>query len=219
MATALPTPSLTPFDLDLDRSNVGYRWREWVERFDNYLVAMNITDDKRQKALLLLYGGDEIFKLSKTLNMTPRPAAGQGDAAVPAETQFAAAKRVLTEHFHPKASSLTPNSQFNRLAFRQARQEKEESLDQFYARVMHLSEGCEHADNNSDIRTQLMCGTHSGSFRKLILGEPSLTLDQLLTKGRALEKAEIQLPIFDRPSASSEQQATNALQSNYRSKN
>ena len=87
MATAnITSPSLAPFDIDLDRSNVGYRWREWVDRFDNCLVAMNITDDKRQKALLLLYGGDEIFKLSKTLNMTPTPAAGQGAAAVTAET-------------------------------------------------------------------------------------------------------------------------------------
>ena len=178
-----------------------------MDRFDNYLVAMNITDDKRQKALLLLYGGDEIFKLSKTLNMTPTPAAGQGAAAVPAETQFAAAKRVLTEHFHPKA-----NAQFNRLAFRQAQQQKEESLDQYYARVRTLSEGCEHTDNDAEIRTQLMCGTNSTSFKKLILQEPTLSLEQLLTKGRAQEKAEIQLPIFDRPSASSEQQATNALQ-------
>jgi len=214
MATALPAPSLAPFDLDLDRSNVGYRWKEWVERFENYLVAMNINDDKRQKALLLLYGGDEIFKLSKTLDMTPRPAAGQGAAAVPAETQFAAAKRVLTEHFHPKA-----NAQFNRLAFRQANQQKDESLDQFYARVKNLSEGCEHTDNDAEIRTQLMCGTSSTSFRKLILQEPTLSLEQLLTKGRAQEKADIQLPIFDRQNGSSSSTQTNALRSNSRSGN
>ena len=205
-AASIPTPSLASFDIDLDRSNVGYRWKEWVKRFENYLVATNITDDKRKKALLLLYGGEEIFKLSETLDMTPRPAAGAGDAAVPAETQFAAAKRVLTEHFHPKA-----NAQFNRLAFRQAHQQKDESLDQFYARVKQLSEGCEHTDNDAEIRTQLMCGTNSTSFRKLILKEPTLSLEQLLTKGRAEEKADIQLPIFDKPGGSSTQSQTNAL--------
>lgn len=39
------------------------RWKKWKERFENLIVAMNITDKKRQKALLLHYAGEEVHDI------------------------------------------------------------------------------------------------------------------------------------------------------------
>ena len=33
--------------------NAGQRWESWVRRFENYVVAKNIQNDKRIKAMLL----------------------------------------------------------------------------------------------------------------------------------------------------------------------
>ena len=205
MATA-GAPPIPPFNVDSDRSNVGYRWKKWLEKFENYLVAVNIADDRRQKALLLLYGGDQLYDIATSLNMTPNPAAGNGANAVPAETHFAAAKRVLTAHFHPQE-----NKQFNQIAFRQLAQKTEESIDQFYARVKEHAAGCEFPDADTQIRTQLICGTRSKRFRSLALSDASSTLSQLLDKGKALEQSDARLSELESPGTSG--QPVNALRS------
>ena len=41
-------PSFTIGDGDM-MSSVGTRWKKYVSRFDNFLVALNITDEKRKK--------------------------------------------------------------------------------------------------------------------------------------------------------------------------
>ena len=40
------------------------RWENWVRRFENYIVAKNIQNDKRMKAMLLHYAGEAVFELS-----------------------------------------------------------------------------------------------------------------------------------------------------------
>ena len=36
---------------ETDMNSVGIRWSKYVSRFDNFLVAMNITTDPRKRAL------------------------------------------------------------------------------------------------------------------------------------------------------------------------
>ena len=43
------------------------RWTKWLERFEIYLVAMDIKDEYRKKALLLLFAGEEVHSLYSTL--------------------------------------------------------------------------------------------------------------------------------------------------------
>ncbi|EEC08885.1 hypothetical protein IscW_ISCW018665 [Ixodes scapularis] len=38
-----------------DANNIGLEWAKWVDRFENFLVAYNITWDVRKKVLLLYY--------------------------------------------------------------------------------------------------------------------------------------------------------------------
>ena len=38
-------------------NSVGVRWRKYVSRFNTFLLAINITDDSRKRAMLLHFGG------------------------------------------------------------------------------------------------------------------------------------------------------------------
>jgi hypothetical protein len=58
MAEALP--SFPKFDVSPDVGDVAVRWRRWVARFKNLMVALNIDNDARQKVLLLHYAGEEV---------------------------------------------------------------------------------------------------------------------------------------------------------------
>ncbi|GFN83105.1 RNA-directed DNA polymerase-like protein [Plakobranchus ocellatus] len=61
MANALP--HFPPFKIREDELSAGTRWKKWFQKFENLITALDITDEKRKKALLVHYGGDEILDL------------------------------------------------------------------------------------------------------------------------------------------------------------
>ena len=71
MATALPT--FPEFDVN-ETSTQAARWKKWLSRFRNLLVAMNMTGKKRQRALLLHYDGEATNEIFDTL---PNTTAGE----------------------------------------------------------------------------------------------------------------------------------------------
>ena len=64
--TAAPL-SFSPFDPDIEPHTVGSRWEKWLDRFENYLVAMDINDGKRQKALSLHFAGESVLQTYESL--------------------------------------------------------------------------------------------------------------------------------------------------------
>lgn len=66
MAESAPS-GISVFDPYIDADNVQVRWKSWLSRFENYLIAMNITNIDRRKALLLYYGGEHIFKIQEKI--------------------------------------------------------------------------------------------------------------------------------------------------------
>jgi len=90
------------FDIDGEKATLGTRWLEYMEDIDIYLEAANINDEGRKKAIMLHLGGQALRRVAKTLDCTPRAEvqAQVGPpvvAAVPAESPYAALKRVLTQ--------------------------------------------------------------------------------------------------------------------------
>ena len=49
---------------------VDTRWRKWCARQENLLVGLDIKDDKRNRALLLHYAGEEVNEIFDTLQDT-----------------------------------------------------------------------------------------------------------------------------------------------------
>ena len=61
MATSLPILQFEPFIMeDGKKLNLAVRWKKYLTKFENFFVAMNITEDKRKVATLLHFGGDYI---------------------------------------------------------------------------------------------------------------------------------------------------------------
>ena len=86
MASNIPT--ITTFDEnvgDLDPGSVGDKW---LCRFENYLAALNITNDSRKRSMLLHFVGENSFDTFQTLPDT-------GDT-------YDTAVESLTAHYKPK---------------------------------------------------------------------------------------------------------------------
>ena len=62
---------LAAFDVDLDggRSNAT-RWKTWIRRFNNYLVANGIAGDQKQIATLLHVAGEKIEEIYEAKRKT-----------------------------------------------------------------------------------------------------------------------------------------------------
>ena len=89
-------------------------------------------------------------------------------------------KEALKKHLEPLA-----NPAFERFIFRQARQDTEESLDQFCTRLRSLVVSCEFTNEGDEIRGQLIPGCASTKLRERILEEPRKPLADILTLGRS----------------------------------
>ena len=86
MATSLP--EFPAFDIDNNQTSLGISWDKWLTRLKNLLVALDITDAERKKAILLHYAGPKVSEIFSTLTVS------DGDDDV-----FKKAVVVLTEEF------------------------------------------------------------------------------------------------------------------------
>lgn len=117
---AVNTASLPSFDTETDPGSVGPRWNKWLQRFENYTTAMNITGDARLKALLLHIAGERVHDIYDTL-------ATEDD-------KYADTKQMLSGYFSPKK-----NVQYQVYIFRKAVQEPGENLDSYHTRLRMLA--------------------------------------------------------------------------------
>ena len=62
---------MAPFDPLSDPSSISQRWRTWKRRrFETYLIALNVTDKKQKRALLLYQAGQATQDIFDTLAET-----------------------------------------------------------------------------------------------------------------------------------------------------
>ena len=132
----MPSLYFPTFDARVDPSSTGQRWTEYIDRFDNFLTAMEIDDPKRQRALLLHFSGEEVYRVFKTL-----PDTGEAN-------DYRTAVTKLTTCFQPKM-----NIEFERYTFRQANQQEGETLDEYHTRLQQLATHCEFHEKDTEIKS------------------------------------------------------------------
>ena len=142
------------------------------------MVALDINNDARQKALLLHYVGDETNDIFDTLTV---------EVAADGETITDKAIQALTNHFEPKQ-----NIEFAIYKFRQAQQNKEEDFPSYLTRLRQLAVNCNFTKTERELKTQIIQGCASSRLRRKALSEPSMTLEKLIETARASETANIQ---------------------------
>ncbi|XP_050033178.2 uncharacterized protein, partial [Dermacentor andersoni] len=168
--------------------NTGHEWTKWIEMFENFLLACDITADARKKALLLRYVGEEVCDIFRSLPDIPTQAATAASTTQttqsPSTPECDAARAKLSAYFAPRV-----NSTFAMYKFRQAQQNIGEPLDAFYARLRQLSHHCNFENVDAEVQNQIILATTSSHLRKYAMLY-SLTLPDLLKQGRMLEDVE-----------------------------
>ncbi len=167
-STALP-----PFD-PTDRTTAASRWERWLARLGNYLQAMNITDDGRQKGNMLFLAGERVYDIYET-------ECAEAD-------DFATTKRKLTEYFDPFKD--VPRAQSK---FREATQKPGETIDQYVTRLKMLAKSCDFHEKDHEIRQQITQHALDKDLRKEIYKNPAWNLEDCLKEARAREAADMQI--------------------------
>ncbi|XP_066941051.1 uncharacterized protein [Macrobrachium rosenbergii] len=129
-----------------------------IAKLENLFVACTIDSRKRKKALLLHYAGDEVFEIYETLGLI-------GDDA-----NYDKVKQGLANCFQPKK-----NKEFERYEFRNVRQNRGETIDQFATRLRQKAENCEFADKDGEIKSQVIQGCLSSKLRVKCLEEEKVS--------------------------------------------
>ena len=185
---------IATFNLE-PKDNCSARWTRWLTRFNTYLTAMDITDTKRQRALLLLLVGEEVHNLFLTL-----PDIG-GDS------DFEKAIKALDDHFLPKS-----NREYEIFKFRSIVQGSD-TIDQFYSKLREAATNCEFANSDSEIKSQVIQKCRSHKLRENALCNPKMTLSDILKQARTLEFADMQSKTMESSiqGASANQQAVQTV--------
>jgi hypothetical protein len=199
-------PRFPAFEIGAEQSSVGTRWEKWLNRFENFLMAFNITNPQRKRALLLYNAGEPVQDIFETLSDT-------GNVE-----DYDVAKLKLTEHFQPQK-----NREYEVYMFRQTEQQQGETLDSFCSRLRQKGRNCEFHDLESEIKSQIVQGCLSKRLRRRVLRESSMTLTDVLKLGRSLELSDVQAKSIEQPQTShvtsTEEREVNAVaKRNFRGK-
>lgn len=168
--------TVLPFNPEVDKASLGPRWCKWLSRFENYLVAMNISNSERKKALLLHYAGESVHDIYDTMKDD--------------EDEYDDVKKKLTDYFEPKKNVL-----YEIFNFRQAKQMEDESIDSYVTRLRTLAKYCEFTDIEKEIQLQLVQHGLSGKLRRRAFKDTyknTMSLDEMMDLARALETSEVQ---------------------------
>ena len=112
-------------------------------------MASNTKGPSRKRALLLYQAGPEVHEIFKTLPNT-------GD-----EKDFDKAVQALTKNFEPEKNRI-----YQTYMFRQATQQENENIDKYHTRLRQLSNHCEFANIEFEIKMQIVCNCTSSRLRK-----------------------------------------------------
>ena len=172
MAAKLDLAPLPSFDPHSDQSNLAARWKTWIKRFHTFIKAANISNKTQQRALLLYQAGPEVQDIFETLADTGR------------DDDLDAAIKSLTEYFAP-----AQNTNFEIFRFRQAKQQPQETLENFHTRLRKLAQTCSFPKDSVDneIKQQIIQGCSSSSLQKYALKTKDVKLQDILVKGKTDE--------------------------------
>ena len=141
-------PSFPKFDVFTEESSLGVRWEKYVNKLENLFTGLNITSKKRKKALLLHYSGDDVYEIYDTLNLGAD------------EENYDDTKDQLETYFNPRK-----NTQFEIFEFRNMKQLKGETIDQFTLRLRQKAKNCAFTNAEPEIKSQFIQGMSSQKLR------------------------------------------------------
>ncbi|KAJ8375443.1 hypothetical protein SKAU_G00060230 [Synaphobranchus kaupii] len=136
------------------------QWSTYVERFEHFVLANGITEEKKLSVFLSVIGSTT-YGLLRSLIAPEKPGGKSYDQTV----------EVLRAHFSPKPIVIA-----ERFRFHKRHQAEGETIAQYIADLKKLSEHCEFGAYLQDaLRDRFVCGLISESIQKRLLTETALT--------------------------------------------
>ena len=124
LATSLPILQFEAFILEDGKDlNLGIRGKKYLTKFKNFLVAMNVNEDKIKVAMLLHFGSDYIGYII--------------DNTVPKIEGYDTTVEYLNKHLNPKT-----NDTFQMYKFQKTNQESDKTVQQFCNGLRHIANKC-----------------------------------------------------------------------------
>lgn len=143
-------------------------WDAYVERFEFYCVAENITDDAIKKAQLLSKIGPKNYNLLRNL-VQPRKLSN-------GEIKYADCVKYMKEYFTPPTEA---REEICRYRFNSYKQKPGQSFTEFTAELRRLSENCNYgAQLEKQLRDRIVQGVSDEHLLRTLLEEKNLTLER-----------------------------------------
>ena len=144
-----------------------------MTKFENFLIAMNVIEDKRKVAMLLHFGEDYIRDFI--------------DNVVPKVEGYDATVEYLNGHLNPKS-----NDTFEIYRLQKTIQDSDETVQQFCNRLRSIANRCNFENENKHIKTQLILGAHSQKLRKFCFTDPTVSLEEVVNRRILFEQVDEQ---------------------------
>ena len=163
-------PISPTFSEHADPNTTNIRWKKWMDKLQNLFVALDIDNDKKWKATLLHYAGDEVFDIyhcftdqQKGIGATTSTEDG---SSIPNEHETT--KKSLTDYFTSQK-----NTSYEIFKFQRALQNPDENLNAYHARLRTLASTFDFENTDREILAQILLGCLSSKLRRKALREIS----------------------------------------------
>lgn len=150
-------------------------WVEYIERLEHFFLANDITDEGKQRLILLSVCGAKTYKLIRNLAMPRRPG----------EIAFREPVTMVQNHHNPKPSVIVQLFKFHTHSHKPGI-----TVAAFVVELRQLSEHCEFGAVLEDMLLDwLVCWINDDGIQRRLLGEATLTFKRALEGAQAMETA------------------------------
>ena len=150
-------------------------WVSYVEHFEQFLVANDITEAKKVMAIFLTAVGAKTYELLKDT----------GAPAKPLELKFEEVVEHLNKHYDPKSLVIA-----ERFKFHKRNQQADESIAEYCAALRKYAWTCQFGTFLDEaLRDRIVCGMKDPATQRRLLTESKLTLAKALEIAQGMEAA------------------------------
>ncbi|XP_050786183.1 uncharacterized protein LOC127037964 [Gopherus flavomarginatus] len=139
-------------------------WPVYTERFELFVIANDITEEKKVPVFVSVVGAKTYFLLCILLHPVKLETKSYSDIV-----------EILGSHFSPRPLVIA-----ERYRFHKREQREDETVVQFVATLKRLVEHCEFKMLNDALHDRLVCGLPSEAIWKCLLTEAQLTLQKAI---------------------------------------
>jgi hypothetical protein len=152
------------FNYSGDSGTLGKRWQTWLDRFDLYVTANEITDEAVKKASFVLLMGAEAFEIYSSKKKDDN------------SESFTEVRKFMSDHFVVKKSEYAEV-----VSFRNAKRRDGETINEYVIRLRAMAAHCGFgAGLEKEIERQLVVGCEMLELQNKCTRTDDLNLAKIL---------------------------------------